>query len=398
MWGLPHYVSECRRERETSARPGLTPCERAVVTRDTSSPWISEGVIDVGPSGVLFAFSDLHGDVGLFKENLYNAGLMDRRFRWLMRHAVVVVCGDTVDDCRGATCGALEAQMSAAGFDGDPGAPHGSNEWNMLMLIRYLVTKQGARIVTLFGNHEVMRIKGQSAPYRRRVSAEYERRTGIDGWGAGSVMRTLLGEPLLMACAGNVLFLHADAPRQTSSVPGGLEGLVRECNRRFRRSVDVGGVVAADGGIHDALWGRRLGSQLDGAVCDELARTLPHVLVVRGHCINGGPRGRNGLASPFLMTGADKEALRGRGVATARAARVGRVAYGGRGEVFDGVTLACFGRDVARPYGGAVLRVDCGASYAFGGGRAGALVCLLLSGREVSDVFCIAGAHRPPLE
>jgi hypothetical protein len=393
MWGLPHYVSECRRERETSARSGLTPCERAVVARDTSSPWISEGVIDVGPSGVLFAFSDLHGDVGLLKENLYNAGLIDRRFRWLMRHAVVVVCGDTIDDCRGATCGALETQMSAAGFDGDPGAPHGSNEWNMLMLIRYL-TKQGARIVTLFGNHEVMRTKAQSGPYQRRVSAEYERRLGIDGWGAGSVMRTLLGEPLLMACAGNVLFLHADAPRQTSA-PGGLEALVRECNRRFRRSIEVGGV---DGAVNDALWGRRFGTHIDGAVCDELARTLPRVLVVRGHCINRGQSCLDGgVCRPFLMTGADKEALRERGVATARAARVGRVAHG-RGEVFDGVTLACFGRDVARPYGGAVLRVDCGASYAFGGGRAGALVCILLSGREVSDVFCIAGAHRPPLE
>jgi hypothetical protein len=396
MWGLPHYVSDCRRERETSARPVLTPCERAVVGA-SSSHWISEGVIDVGPSGVLFAFSDLHGDVGLFKEHLYNAGLMDRRFRWLMRHAVVVVCGDTVDDCRGATCGALEAQMGAAGFDGDPGAPHGSNEWNMLMLIRYLVAKQGARIVTLFGNHEVMRIKGQSAPYQRRVSAEYERRTGIDVWGAGSVMRTLLGEPLLMACAGNVLFLHADAPRQTTA-PGGLEGLVRECNRRFRRTIEAGGVV--DGDVHDALWGRRLGAHIDAAVCDELARNMPHVLVVRGHCINNGRGGSSSSSSssvPFLMTGADKEALRRRGVATARAARVGRASGGGNGEVFDGVTLACFGRDVARPYGGAVLRVDCGASYAFGGGRAGALVCILMSNGEVGDVYCIAGARRPPL-
>ncbi len=217
---------------------------------------------------------------------------------------------------------------------------------------------------------------------------------GIDGWGAGSVMRALLGEPLLMACAGNVLFLHADAPRQTTA-PRGLEGLVRECNRRFRRSLEVGGVV--DGPVHDALWGRRLGARIDAAVCDELARTMPHVLVVRGHCINGGPRGSSGSSVPFLMTGADKEALRRRGVATARAARVGRAARGGNGEAFDGVTLACFGRDVARPYGGAVLRVDCGASYAFGGGRAGALVCILMSNGEVGDVFCIAGARRPPL-
>ena len=69
------------------------------------------------------------------------------------------------------------------------------------------------------------------------------------------------------------------------------------------------------------------------------------------------------------------------------------------GELFDGVTLACFGRDPGRPYGGAVLRVDGGASYAFGGGRAGALVCILLTDHgEVGEVYCIAGSRRPELQ
>ena len=388
MWGLPAFLSECRQERETSRSPWLTPCERAVVPRQQPR-WLSDGVIDVGPGGVLFALSDLHGDVGLLKESLYNAGLMDRSFRWLMRHAVVVVCGDTVDDCRGATCD-LEAPM-----EGDAGAPRGSNTWTVLMLLRYLATVEGARIVTLFGNHEAMRVEGASAKYTRRVSTEYERRVGIDD----SVVRSLLGEPLLMACAGNVLFLHADAPRVRVGGGAELQALVRRCNRQFRRSLEHGELGRVRGVVHDALWGRRLGARIDAGVCTELSTSMPHVLVVRGHCVNS-PGAASGVARPFRVTGAAKEALGARGVATAGTARVGRVAdTDSGGELFDGVTLACFGRDPSRPYGGAVLRVDGGASYAFGGGRTGALVCILLTDHgEVGEVYCIAGSRRPELQ
>ncbi len=455
-WGLPLSIGLCRKEREDRAdnpHKRLLPCEEWGTVPDRS--WIKNGVISLSKNDFVVAFSDLHGDVGLLKAHLFGAGLIDLDFKWLNANAIVVICGDLVDDCRepAGTCnhvrplhsGAsahelveyesvmkekmalgswINQQMSERDFDGDTAAPHGSNTWNMFMLIRFLI-ERGARIATVVGNHEVMRMEGDMNwhNYARQVSKEYEKTHGLDDWRSGqSVVRKLFGDPIIMACAGSVLFIHADAPnvRKEDQIldNSNLAKMVEQYNAEFTKELNemhhafIGGTTRPlTQNLKGFVWGRSLGLSLTAGKCKALKETMGHVLVVRGHCINDiGPLTVQAKTTGcmvhtfhFADGGDAKRALERACKMKTNSVRVGRA--GGPAtkmllDRFHGITLACYG---ARPasaskFGGAVLRVDCGASYGFGGGYPGALVCITFSAeQQADDVYCVVGAHRPPL-
>jgi hypothetical protein len=437
-WGLPPSIGLCRKEREAKRPWSTLPCEEWESKPDGS--WMKNGVITMSPGDFVVAFSDLHGDVGLLKAHLFGAGLIDLAFRWLQPNAIVVICGDLVDDCRQniGTCNPLlqlphgasaqdkavheektkmgdwiNKQMSDMDFEGDTAAPHGSNTWNMLMLIRFLI-ERGARIATVVGNHEVMRMEGDWnwANYTRQVSKDYEKKNGLNNWSEASVMRSLFGDPIIMACAGGVLFLHADAPKPNNKIRTNedLAVMVTKYNTDFRTALTLnkGARPSQDGVLKEFIWGRSLGTDLTPGVCNDLAAAMPHVLVVRGHCVNDIQNIQMKSAGCMVHTfhfadgGDAKRALESTCKIKSNSVRVGRAGGPATKKLLDrfhGITLACYGARRSRSkFGGAVLRVDCGASYGFGGGRRGALVCITFSAtQEADDVYCVVGAHRPPL-
>jgi hypothetical protein len=436
---LPAELRACARAAHApgAADPGaLTECE-ARLLRDGARAWIDEhGRIALEPGDFVVAFSDLHGDARMLQLHLRNAGLVGLvggAYAWLNPRAVVVICGDVVDDHRPSHADGADrdALLNRAGFDGctTGECESGTNTWSILMTLNFLAA-QGARIVALVGNHEMMRVHGSGyEPYARASSLAYERwRDGPPAagaaagrWGPRSVLRRLFnaGAPMLAAaCAGDALFLHADAPVPDAREPAEPADVARDINAALALAV---GDLDADRPVSDrgagatlnaALWGRALGTANTRADCERLGALA--ALVVRGHCPNrprstADPDPRGHAVARFAFADDDRAArtelldataLRADAaadVAVVRAAGTERrpSTRAARRGAFSGISFAC-----ARGAGfhGAVLRVDCGASLAFGAGRAPALVVLTFAfdgpQPRVDRVFCVKGAPR----
>ena len=220
---------------------GPASCEHALsdLAAKNVHGWCPDGVIDTSKVRRVSAISDIHGDAGWLLFGMQLAGLIVKKqtatrttYKYVAEgnedHALVI-CGDVADDKRGAETDDVRME----GFASE----RGTGTWNALAFISYLVARKNAKIVVVLGNHEIMNLMGEQSVVGYKRDATLRHEASRKGWTGG--MRALLAPVHVAVCAGNVLFLHADAPRQTSA-PGGLEGLVRECNRRFNRSVDVG--------------------------------------------------------------------------------------------------------------------------------------------------------------
>ena len=395
---LPPELTRC------FGAPAETRCERALAERAEAKrrEWCVDGVIDTGKIRVVYAISDLHGDGGFFVYWLLRAGLVVRRrsvYRWVSAAAALVVCGDVSDDHRSgpASDEGRDAALYAANFEGFDEAARGSGTWNVLAFINYLVAECDARIVVVLGNHELMNVQGAAGAYKRRVTSEVEARRG--GWGVGGGMRDLLGAPLVAACAGRLLFMHAEPPIFGESDVGAPEfgrgevrAFTRRVNERAQRSL-------LDPQVELALWGRSLGSELAARprACGTFRLVMPGVTLVRGHCPN-----RPGAPADGLFFGARADdpsaAARLRG-ASGCAPHAGCKVYAARGprdlggseRAYVGVVVSC-AREADADFGGAVFRIDCMGSLAF---DISARLCSVVAFDVRSgEAFCLVGERE----
>lgn len=395
-YALPPELKRC------FGAPADTRCERALAARAEARrrEWCVDGVIDTGKIRVLYAVSDLHGDGGFFVYWLLRAGLVVPRgsgYRWVSADAGLVVCGDVADDDRsgGGHDEARDAALYAQNFEGFAGAARGSGTWNVLAFINYLVAECDARIVVVLGNHELMNMQGAAGGYKRKVSADVEEARG--GWRAGGGMRELLGTPLVAACAGRLLFMHAEPPIFGESDVQTEFGAADAAAEFTRRANALARERVLDPQVELALWGRSLGSELAARprACGTFRLVMPGVTLVRGHCPNRPGAPADGL---FFGSSADdpSAAARLRG-ASGCAPHPGCKVYAARGprdlggpeRAYVGVVVSCArGRD----FGGAVFRIDCMGSLAF---DISARLCSVVAFDVRSgEVFCLVGERE----
>jgi hypothetical protein len=328
--------------------PGLAACELA---------WLRDplGVMDRsefewGDHDVdrVFAMSDIHGDARLLLRSLLAIGVIDAAHVWKGGRALVVICGDLVDDCR-QNCAASRRKDGKDGEDFgtrrmELGATDGANEWEVVALLRSLVAN-GARIVWVTGNHELMRMRAErTGHYQRHVSAKYETaRSGDGAWRPGGAMRELFGPVRVAVSVGDVVFLHADPIRVHGAA-------AHETGRDYTRAVNAMSAELLDGNFAGLVWGRKAGHGFRRGVCAKLTRHIERpVLVVRGHCVTA--------------SAASDEA---RGVTIRPAVRATAEADFEPAAPSSGVTFAClrFARGGGVVSG--IARVDCGASASIG--------------------------------
>ena len=397
---LPRRLAEC------FAATG-TRCERDLAreAERKRGEWCVDGVIDTNKIRVVYAISDLHGDGGFFMYWLVRAGLIvhdGTRWRWVSAWAALVVCGDVCDDDRsGGGSEDRDEALYAANFEGFEGAARGSGTWNVLAFINFLVAECGARIVVVIGNHELMNVQGAAGAYKRKVTSEVEERRG--GWVEGGGMRDLLGTPLVAACAGHLLFMHAEPPIfGDADVAAGPEfgGSAASAAKRFTKKVNG----LARGNLRDpqvelALWGRSLGSELAvrPRACGTLRLMMPGVTLVRGHCPN-----RPGAPAQGLFFGARAEganAARDLEGASGCAPHPGCKVYcasgpydlGGSERSYVGVVVSCV-RETDADFGGAVFRIDCMGSLAF---DISARLCSVVAfDLRTGGAYCLVGTRE----
>lgn len=322
--------------------------------RDHNS-FVQRAHFEWGPEGVpsrvsrVLALSDPHGDARLLLLSLLAVEVVayvEGKLVWTGGTALVVICGDLIDDCR-INC-AHEAGPDAPTRRMELGAD-GANEWEVLALLSSLVAN-GARIVWVLGNHEHMRMMGQQERhYQRHVSRGYEDKFMPGAWREGGRMRRLFGPLRVAVSVGNALFLHADpvAPSVGNSSPR-TYGTVREYVEAVNRLVDSGPEGVSDRKNSKLVWGRKAGHRYTEAVCEKITRHIKErTLVVRGHCVTGDadrPVGLSIASNP----------------ATSREHFVSTNEYKQTHHT-AGITFGCLGFENGGVVSG-IARVDCGAS------------------------------------
>lgn len=374
-------------------------CERTLAERAESarSAWCREGVIDTKKIRVVYAISDVHGDGGFFMYWLVRAGLArfeGGKWVWESPSAALVVCGDVADDDRsgGGHDERRDAELYALNFEGFEGAARGSGTWNVLAFINYLVAECDARIVVVLGNHELMNVQGAAGSYKRKVSADVEEARG--GWREGGGMRALLGTPLVAACAGRLLFMHAEPPifgESDVQTEFGAADAAAEFTRRVNalaRERVLGPQVEL------AVWGRSLGSELASRprACETFDLVMPGVTLVRGHCPNrpGAPAAGLVFGKSAAAPGAARRLHSASGCAAQARVYVARGPHdlddGSARGAYAGVVVSCArGRD----FRGAVFRIDCMGSLAFDiSARLCSVVAFVVG---TGEVFCLVG-------
>jgi hypothetical protein len=395
---LPSELTDCFR-KEASTR-----CERALAKQADAKrrEWCVDGVIDTRKIRVVYAISDLHGDGGFFVYWLLRAGLvvlLQSGYRWVSAEAALVVCGDVSDDHRSgpASDEGRDAALYAANFEGFADTVRGSGTWNVLAFINFLVARCEARIVVVLGNHELMNMQGVANAYKREVSANVENARG--GWGVDGGMRELLGAPLVAACAGRLLFMHAEPPIFGEADVGALEfgrgevkAFTRRLNQRAQRSL-------LDPQVELALWGRSLGSELASRprACGTFRLMMPGVTLVRGHCPNrpGAPADGLFFGARADVANAAARLRRASGCAPHPGCKVyaarGPRDLGGSERAYVGVVVSC-AREADDDFGGAVFRIDCMGSLAF---DISARLCSVVAFDVRSgEAFCLVGERE----
>ena len=434
--GVEAAVTACGDEAHAMVGGMLAACERTALDAIAGRrDFVDEhGRLALQEGDFVAAISDTHGDYSAFKRALLATGLVDTSMRWQNERAALVVCGDIVDDLRvGMPDDEDDAErarfLAEHAFEGPPtlgtlGKPlRGVGTWRIVMTLNELAAR-GARIVALVGNHEAMRIAGNGyEPYVRRATLRYDaQRDGGDGpagaWRPESVTRRLFngGRLLAAASAGDVLFLHADVPRECAkTTPAQAAAEINGALARFVRARDDPNAAVYEPEPHaswrptleQALWGRTLGTQNNAAACDAIARFRG--LVVRGHCPTRGKAPPGHGVRCFAVSAAARRTLTERTrLDPPRGARVSspRASYAADddADTFAGITLSCAAEGTVGKAGwtwhGRVLRIDCNASYAFDSGAAPAAVVLTFRYDEltprVDSVFCVAcGGDRP---
>jgi hypothetical protein len=403
---LPASLARCFADvtGERAGRKGER-CERALAQKAElrRAAWCSEGIIDTGKIKVVYAISDIHGDGGFFMYWLVRSGLAryddEKGWQWTSKKSALVVCGDVSDDYRGGQA-SDDAALLAANFEGFRGAPSGSGTWNVLAFINYLVAECDARIVVVLGNHELMNVKGAAENYKRKVTSALEEARG--GWRAGGGMRELLGTPLVAACAGSLLFMHAEPPIYGESDVltefGGSHAAKEFTLRVNARARDD----LLDGQVELALWGRSLGSELASRprACGTFRLMMPGVTLVRGHCPN-----RQGAPVPpeLGLVFGPRAASQAKNAAARLASLSGcaphaRVyAASGPGDLDDGSARGAYAGVVVscahgKTFDGAVFRIDCMGSLAF---DISARLCSVVAfDVEKGEVFCLVGTRE----
>jgi hypothetical protein len=217
-------------------------------------------------------------------------------------------------------------------------------------------------------------------------------------------MRALLGTPLVAACAGRFLFMHAEPPIFGESDAAHPEFGRANCAVEFTRRVNkLARRNLRDPQVELALWGRSLGSELAARprACDTLRLMFPGVTLVRGHCPNRP--GTSGPATSGLFFGARAE----RADAAAHLERASGCAphpgckvYSASGPrdlgssergSYVGVVVSCV-RETDASFGGGVFRIDCMGSLAF---DISARLCSVVAfDLETGGAFCLVGTRE----
>ena len=146
---------------------------------------------------MVYAISDVHGDVKRAKELLAQEGLINKKGRWSGGSNQLVVCGDSVDR-------------------GD----FGYESLELFMHLEREAQMEGGSVVYLLGNHDLWligmaRMRDEKDPVFKRV---------YQGWRAGGgkvndLKKMVVGDPVfewlitrpVMCRIGDVLYQHADA-------------------------------------------------------------------------------------------------------------------------------------------------------------------------------------------
>ena len=167
----------------------------------------------------LIAVGDQHGDCAAFDRVLQLAGLISEG-HWCGDDAVLVQIGDVLD--------------------------RGDEEKELLDLIRSLKSEaaaQGGRVITLLGNHEIMRAAGINVYASARAMLM---EGGEAAFYPGSHMARELSQWPIVCIVGDTAFVHA--------------GLTAEAVQQLQQGrVDVGRWLRGEGGISlppELLWPR----------------------------------------------------------------------------------------------------------------------------------------------
>jgi hypothetical protein len=338
-------------------------CDRNLVKGRMKNEFSKRACFEWSEVGKVYAFSDIHGDPRMLRRCLIQIGVIDATsLEWVGNNALVVICGDLIDDCR-RNCAnePYKRPRSQEKRRMELGSVDGANEWEVLAFLNVLVAK-GARIVWVMGNHELMRMQKEDGRYQRHVTRAYEQERTPRAWEKTGAMARLFGTPRCIVTVGDVVFLHADPVDVRGSKFFGPGGATKKYESAREYAEHVNGVVAKHGHAaleseesNKLLWGRELGHGYRRRKCDML---IPrHIgrktFVVRGHCVTASSEGEaRGLSI----------APNHRGHASERAHFVDFDALV-ESKAKPGITFGCLEFSTKhRGIVSGVARVDCGAS------------------------------------
>ena len=113
--------------------------------------------VNFPPVPKIVSFGDIHGDYALAIEMFESANLIDDDYNWIGEDTYVVQVGDQVDRCRPIPGGPVckEPEATKNGEDSDV---------RIMKLFNKLdrqAQEVGGRVISLFGNHELMNSMGQ---------------------------------------------------------------------------------------------------------------------------------------------------------------------------------------------------------------------------------------------
>lgn len=217
------------------------------------------------------SIGDIHGDLLFWLTQLHTKGLIDTDGRWVGGNTIVVQLGDILD---------RHGRPSTIDTVHNP-----REEIDILQHIHGLnleARKDGGKIISLAGNHELMQFSAVASVLRKQRQAheledteplwaelftanKYEGEFHVEGWGGVAAKRVAFQPGGLMACyfaiykpvliqINDWLFVHGGVP------------LLRNDDRDSQRSVEslnaewrkflLGNVAKIDKEVYDLMWDR----------------------------------------------------------------------------------------------------------------------------------------------
>ncbi len=219
--------------------------------------WVVLGLADAAAAPRIVAVGDVHGDMAGFKRILVEAGVLEAAGAWAGGETVLVQVGDLID--RG---------------------PSMRGTLDFVMALEPAAAKQGGRVVSLLGNHEILNLTGDlryvaAANYAEFADAQSEK-LRADAWIQVRELRKRrarqLGQPEPPSGAeAREAWLQAHPPgyleQRAAFAPGGTYGRwLRARPAHFLAQ----GTAFLHGGLSPALAGTSL-EEIERRVHEELA-------------------------------------------------------------------------------------------------------------------------------